>query len=58
MTTGALPPAANADHLTAVLRRAGALGDGCVRDVDPENSRDTVLSYIVRLKPKRSEGFG
>ena len=50
MTTNALPPAANADHLTAVLRKAGVLGDGCVRDVEPENPRDTILSHIVRLK--------
>jgi hypothetical protein len=50
MTTDALPPAANADHLTAVLRKAGVLGDARVRDVDPENPRDTVLSHIVRLK--------
>ncbi|MES2194824.1 MAG: aminoglycoside phosphotransferase [Pseudomonadota bacterium] len=50
MTTNALPPAANADHLTAVLRKAGALRDGRVRDVAPENPRDTVLSHIVRLK--------
>ncbi len=50
MTTYALPPAANADHLTTVLRRAGVLGDGRVRDVDPENPRDTILSHIVRLK--------
>ncbi|MDP1865347.1 MAG: aminoglycoside phosphotransferase, partial [Bradyrhizobium sp.] len=50
MTTNALPPAANADHLTTVLRKACALGDGRVRDVDPENPRETILSHIVRLK--------
>lgn len=50
MTTNALPPAASADHLTAVLRKAGVLGDGCVHEVEPENPRDTVLSHLVRLK--------
>ena len=50
MTTNALPPAANADHLTAVLRKAGVLGDGCVRDVAVERSYDTVLSHISRLR--------
>ena len=50
MTTDALPPAASADHLTAVLRKAGVLGDARVRAVDPENPRDTILSHIVRLK--------
>ena len=50
MTTNDLPPAANADHLTAALRKAGLLGDGRVRDVEPENPRDTILSHIVRLK--------
>ena len=50
MTTNALPPAANAGHLTSVLRKAGVLGDARVRAVDPEDPRDTVLSHIVRLK--------
>lgn len=50
MTTNALPPAANADHLTIALRKAGVLGEASVRDVDPENPYDTILSHIVRLK--------
>ena len=33
MTTEPLPRAADAEHLTAALRRCGALGDGRVRDV-------------------------
>ena len=49
-TSDSLPPAANAAHLTAVLRKAGVLGDGHVHSVDPENPRDTILSHIVRLK--------
>src|ERR1700710_1322729 len=50
MTDNALPPAARADHLTAVLRKSGALGDGRVRDVTVERSFDTVLSHIMRLR--------
>jgi hypothetical protein len=50
MTENALPPAARADHLTAVLRKSGALGDGRVRDVTVERSFDTVLSHIARLR--------
>jgi Ecdysteroid kinase-like family len=49
-TTNALPAAADADHLTTALRKAGVLGDGEVRGVDPENPHDTILSHIVRLK--------
>lgn len=50
MTTNALPPAANADYLTAALRKSGVLGDGRVREVDLENPHDTILSRIARLK--------
>jgi Ecdysteroid kinase-like family len=50
MTTDSLPPAASADHLTDALRKAGVLGEGSVRDVEPENPHDTILSHIVRLK--------
>src|SRR4051812_39062095 len=44
------PDATNADHVTTVLRQAGVLGEGCVRTVDLEDPRDTILSHIVRLK--------
>jgi hypothetical protein len=50
MTTNPLPPAANADHLTTALRKAGVLGNGCVRDVAIDQSYDTVLSHIYRLR--------
>jgi thiamine kinase-like enzyme len=43
-------PASSAGYLTAALRRAGVLGDQCVRDVELENPRDTLLSRVVRLK--------
>jgi hypothetical protein len=33
VTTDALPPAADAEHLTEALRKCGALGDGRVCDV-------------------------
>jgi hypothetical protein len=39
----------DAGHLTSALRKAGVLRDGCVRDVELENPRDTLLSHIVRL---------
>lgn len=45
-----LPPAANADHLTAVLRKSGVLADGHVGDVTVERSFNTVLSQIFRLR--------
>jgi hypothetical protein len=50
MTTESLPRAAEAPHLTEVLRRAGALGDGCVRTVEVINTRPTILSHIIRLR--------
>jgi hypothetical protein len=46
MTTNALPPAANADHLTSVLRRSGVLGDGRVRDVAVKSSRDMAVDDL------------
>jgi hypothetical protein len=49
MITDSLPPAANADHLTGALRKAGVLGDGRVRDVVVKSSRDTIVSHIIRL---------
>ena len=45
-----LPKAAGADHLTAALRRSGALGAGHVRGVVVESARSTVLSRILRLR--------
>jgi hypothetical protein len=59
MTTGALPRALAPEHLTEVLRRAGALGDGHVSRVDVETARDTLISHIVRARPTyegRAEG--
>lgn len=50
MTTDSLPAATSPEHLTAALRKCGALGDGCVRDVLVESSRDTLISHIVRLR--------
>jgi len=43
-------PAPHATHLTNVLRRCGALGDGQVCDVVIESSRNTILSRIIRLR--------
>ena len=50
MTTETLPKAADAEHLSDVLRRSGALGDGRVCNVVVESSRATVLSRIIRLR--------
>jgi hypothetical protein len=50
MTDNVLPPAARADHLTTILRKSGAFGNGRVRDVTVERSFDTVLSHILRLR--------
>lgn len=50
MTTQSLPKAAEAVHLTEVLRRAGVLGEGHVREVVVESSQNTVLSRIIRLE--------
>jgi hypothetical protein len=46
----ALPAAAQAEHLTEVLRKSGVLGDGHVADVAVESSRPTILSRIIRLR--------
>jgi hypothetical protein len=56
MTTEPVPPAADAEHLTDVLRRAGALGEGRVREVSVESSRPTLLSRITRLRLAYDEG--
>ena len=46
----ALPQAPDADELTEILRRAGALADGRVRDVTIEGLRPTILSRVARLR--------
>jgi hypothetical protein len=50
MTTEPLPHAADAEHLTEVLHRAGTLREGRVREVAVESARATLLSRIVRLR--------
>lgn len=50
MTTQALPQAADAAHLTDVLRRAGVLDGARVSEVVVESSQNTVLSRIIRLE--------
>jgi len=49
MATAALPPAAEATHLTAVLRKSGVLDGTAVREVIAQSSRDTLVSRIIRL---------
>jgi hypothetical protein len=44
MTAESLPEAAQADHLTASLRRAGVLGDASVREVVVESSKATTIA--------------
>jgi hypothetical protein len=44
MTAESLPEAAQADHLTASLRRAGVLGDASVREVVVESSQATIIA--------------
>jgi hypothetical protein len=58
MITASLPPAASPDHLTAALRKAGVLGEGCVRDVAVERSFDTLLSHIFRLQLRYEDAVG
>jgi hypothetical protein len=50
MTDEPLPSAAEAEHLTVALRRAGVLSDGFVSGVVVDSSRDTLLSRIRRLR--------
>ena len=50
MATSALPAALSPEHLTDVLRRAGVLDAGRVSRVEAENSRDTLVSRIVRAR--------
>jgi len=49
VTPEPLPLAADAGYLTQVLRRDGALGDGAVDNVVVKESRNTILSRIIRL---------
>jgi Phosphotransferase enzyme family len=50
MTAEPPPTTASIEHLSAVLRRSGVLGDGRIASVVVESSRPTVLSRIVRLR--------
>jgi hypothetical protein len=50
MTADALPPAANAEHLTEALRRSGALGDGHVCNVAVMGSFKKQRSHTFRLR--------
>ena len=49
MTSPQLPAIGEPAHLTAALRKAGALDRGEVREVTVLSSRDTILSHITRL---------
>jgi thiamine kinase-like enzyme len=50
MTTNPLPPAVNADYLTAALRKSGALGPARVRDVTVTSSLAKLRSLTRRLR--------
>ena len=50
MTSEVLPRAANAGYLEDVLRRAGVIRDGRVRDVEVVSSRPQLVSRIIRLR--------
>lgn len=58
MTSGLLPPAASAEHLTDALRKCGMLPRGRVRDVVVERSYDTLLSHIFRLQLSYEDAAG
>src|SRR3569833_2752535 len=49
MTSSQPPAVAEPGYLTAVLRKAGALDAGAVREVKVLHERDTVVSHITRL---------
>lgn len=49
MTDSQLPPVADAATLTNLLRKAGVLDAGAVREVTLLHARDTVLSRIIRI---------
>lgn len=48
--TNPLPKSADAEHLTQVLRRSDALGEGRVAEVTVEKSFPTLLSHFYRLR--------
>jgi hypothetical protein len=50
MTTQPLPKAAEAEHLTEVLRRSGALGEGRICRVAVESSLAKLRSLTLRLR--------
>jgi thiamine kinase-like enzyme len=50
MTTDAVPPAANADYLTAALRKSGALAEAQVCNVALISSQKKLRSYTFRLR--------
>jgi thiamine kinase-like enzyme len=50
MTTNSLPPAASAEHLTAALRKSGALGGGRVCNVVVTGSFPKLRSHTRRLR--------
>jgi thiamine kinase-like enzyme len=50
MTSEALPRAADAEYLTDVFRRVGAIREGRVRDVGVESSSVQLVSRIIRLR--------
>ena len=45
-----LPRLTSADHLNAILEKAGVLGDLHVRDVSIISDRPTLVSRIIRLR--------
>jgi hypothetical protein len=58
MMASSLPAAASPDRLTVALRKAGLLGQVCVRDVVVERSFDTLLSHIFRLQLHYDDAVG
>ena len=50
MSSALLPELTDAERLTGVLRAAGALSGGRVREVAVESTQHTILSQIVRLR--------
>jgi hypothetical protein len=50
MTTDSLPPSASADHLTAVLRKSGTLGEARICNVTVTSSFPKLRSRTFRLR--------